>query len=81
MFGSVSIPIAGASSPLNITAVNQGPANVYVQGVTWNGVPVTGISVPYASLIQGGVLEFTMSPTPASARAPKPHASLRASKA
>ena len=67
-FGAVSIALDGAASPLNITTVNQGPANVYVQGVTWNGAPVTGVTVPYASLMAGGVLEFTMSPVPTTGR-------------
>ena len=66
LFGSVSIALDGAPAPLNITTVNQGPANVYVQGVTWNGVPVEGITMPYSKLMAGGVLEFTMGPTPAS---------------
>jgi putative alpha-1,2-mannosidase len=69
LFGAVSIPLNGGAAALNITTVNQGPANVYVQGVSWNGAPVTGISVPYSALMAGGVLEFTMGPAPASSSA------------
>ena len=64
-FGAVAIPVS-ASAWLNITTVNQGPANVYVQAVMWNGVPVAGVTVPYGSLMEGGVLEFTLGATPAS---------------
>ena len=65
LFANVSITLDGAAAPLTIFAVNQGPANVYVQGVTWNGAAVAGVSVPYATLMKGGVLSFTMGPTPA----------------
>ena len=65
LFGNVSITIDGASQPLMIVALNQGPANVYVHAVEWNGVPLPGVTVPYASLMQGGVLQFTMAATPA----------------
>jgi predicted alpha-1,2-mannosidase len=65
LFGNVSITIDGASQPLTIVALNQGPANVYVHAVEWNGVPLPGVTVPYASLMQGGVLQFTMASTPA----------------
>lgn len=54
----------GASQPLVITSVNNSAANVFVQRVTWNGVAVTGVAVAHADLIQGGVLEFDMGPTP-----------------
>lgn len=66
LFANVTIAIDGTASPLIISAVNQGPLNAYVQGVTWNGMPVTGVYVAYADLMAGGVLEFTMGPAPAS---------------
>jgi putative alpha-1,2-mannosidase len=47
--------------------VNQSPTNVYVQGVTWNGVAVAGVSVSYFDIIKGGTLQFTMGPRPPSA--------------
>ena len=62
-FASVVIPIDGAAQPLTINAVNQGPDNVYVAAATWNGAPVDGVRLHYSDLMQGGVLEFTMSPT------------------
>ena len=66
LFATVVVALDGAARPLTIRAVNQGPSNVYVTGVTWNGAPVTGVAVPHAALVQGGDLVFTMSPTPAS---------------
>ena len=65
LFGSVSIAIDGAAQPLTISTIGQCPNCVYVQKVTWNGAPVTGISVAYADLMQGGVLQFTLAATPA----------------
>jgi putative alpha-1,2-mannosidase len=66
LFANVSIAIDGAAQPLTIIAINQAPENVYVTAVTWNGAPVSGVSLPYASLMQGGTLQFTMAATPAS---------------
>jgi predicted alpha-1,2-mannosidase len=68
LFGSVSIDV-GAAQPLVISAAGQCPSCVYVTGVTWNSVPVVGVSVAYADLMQGGELAFTMSATPAAADA------------
>ena len=63
LFARVELAIDGAAGPLIISAVNQGPENVYVAGVTWNGVAVDGVTVPYAALMEGGTLEFSMSST------------------
>jgi putative alpha-1,2-mannosidase len=67
LFARVELTLDGAAAPLVVSAVNQAPANVYVAGVTWNGAPVDGVAVPYAALMQGGTLEFTMSATMAGA--------------
>jgi putative alpha-1,2-mannosidase len=67
LFGAVSITIDGAASPLVITAANQGPTTPYVQTLTWNGAAVTGVTVPYAQLMQGGTLAFSMGQQPAMA--------------
>ena len=69
LLGSVTLALDGAAQPLTIVALNQGPNNVYVTGVTWNGVPVAGISLKYADLMQGGTLQFTMAATPTAAGA------------
>ena len=66
LFGSVSIDV-NATRPLVISALNQAPENVYVTGVTWNGAPVSGVSVKYSDLMAGGTLQFTMSATPTAA--------------
>jgi putative alpha-1,2-mannosidase len=63
IFARVEIPVDGGAT-LAITAVNQGPNNVYVTGVTWNGASVAGVTVPYAALMQGGTLQFTMAAQP-----------------
>ncbi len=44
--------VVGSGAPLIISAVNQGPSNVYVQAVTWRGVPVPGVTVAYPDLMQ-----------------------------
>ena len=69
LFANVTMAIDGAAAPFTVSAVNQGPANVYVQSVTWNGAPVQGVNIAYADIMQGGVLQFTMGATPASPEA------------
>lgn len=71
LFANVSIGLPGGKT-LIVTALNQGPANVYVQGARWNGAPVAGVALSYAALMQGGTLEFTMGPAPASPDAWRP---------
>ena len=66
LFATVSIATA-TGQPLIISAVNQSPTNVYVQSVTWNGAAVSGVSVSYFDIMQGGKLQFTMGPAPAEA--------------
>lgn len=63
LFANVTIAVDNGAT-LTIAAVNQAPANVYVQGVTWNGAAVSGVNVAYADLMAGGVLQFTMGPAP-----------------
>ncbi len=64
LFANVTITIDGASAPLSVVALNQGPGNVYVTGVTWNGAAVSGVNVAYSDLMKGGALVFTLSGTP-----------------
>ena len=64
MFATVTMVSGDPETPLVISAKNQGPANVYVQGLTWNGKAVAGVEVQYSDLMKGGVLEFTMGPKP-----------------
>lgn len=49
---------------LEILAVNNGKANVYVDSVTFNGRPIGLNSVPYSELMKGGKLVFTMKGQP-----------------
>ena len=50
----------GAAGPLKVVAVNQGPGNVHVESVSWNGAPVNGVNVAYKDLMKGGTLTFVM---------------------
>jgi putative alpha-1,2-mannosidase len=65
LFSAVSLTLPGGRT-LNVTALNNCADCVYVQSVTWNGTPLTGMRVAYAQLAQGGALVFTMSETPPS---------------
>jgi predicted alpha-1,2-mannosidase len=64
LFANVTVTPDDGSSPFIISAVNQGPNNVYVKQVTWNGQVINGVRVSINDLLKGGVLEFTMSNTP-----------------
>ena len=64
LFANVTLALDGRAS-LSVIALNQGPANVYVQAASWNGVPISGVTMPHSELIKGGVLQFTMGPAPA----------------
>lgn len=63
LFANVTILVDGGA-PITVSAVNQGPGRPYVTGVTWNGAPVAGVTVPYSALMQGGTLQFTMAAAP-----------------
>jgi putative alpha-1,2-mannosidase len=60
LFAEVDITIDGAAGPLKVVAVNQGPGNVHVESVSWNGAPVNGVNVAYKDLMKGGTLTFVM---------------------
>ncbi|MBM4152263.1 MAG: glycoside hydrolase family 92 protein [Kiritimatiellaceae bacterium] len=47
-----------------IVARNQSPENVYIQSATWNGRPHTTCWLAHQELVQGGVLELQLGPTP-----------------
>ncbi len=47
-----------------ITAAAAGPTNLYIQGVTLNGVPLPHPVIRHADLERGGTLAFTMGATP-----------------
>ena len=40
------------------------PGDVYIQAVTFNGVPVTVPRIDHAELVRGGVLHYTLGPSP-----------------
>jgi predicted alpha-1,2-mannosidase len=75
LFANVTVAVRGrAATHLTVLAANQAPDHPFVQAVTWRGQPVAGVTVDYADLMQGGVLEFTMGPQPAQAPAAAPAA-------
>ena len=51
-------------SKLTITAENNGPENVYIQSVTFNGQPHERTWLDREALQQGGTLTFVMGPNP-----------------
>ncbi len=54
----------GGGRQLHIVAPGTSAENCYVQSVTFNGEPVTASHIPFASLAQGGTLQFNMGPAP-----------------
>lgn len=49
---------------LEIKTTNQSAKNVYVKSVKLNGKTITGFKLHFSEIIEGGVLEFTMSSKP-----------------
>jgi putative alpha-1,2-mannosidase len=66
LFEDVTIQIATSPTPvmLHITAVNQGPDNVYVHQIQLNGKVLVEGQIKYKDLVRGGELRFTMSNVP-----------------
>jgi putative alpha-1,2-mannosidase len=71
---------ASSGATLVVSALNQSPTNVYVQGVALNGQAVGlgasapagaggGVVVSYSDLMLGGELVFTMGPAPPTKKA------------
>lgn len=48
-----------------IRGLNNGPKNKYVKSVNLNGTPLKTPFISHADIMNGGILEFTMSPAPA----------------
>ncbi|AMR31173.1 sugar hydrolase [Mucilaginibacter sp. PAMC 26640] len=51
----------GGGKTFNITVKNQSEKNVYVQKITLNGKPLTGLSINHADIMNGGEMVFFMS--------------------
>jgi len=66
LFSRVEITLGGGSESkkLIIEANNNGPNNMFVHAVRWNGVALKQNLVPYASLMAGGTLSFDMADKP-----------------
>lgn len=54
----------GNGKKLQIVAKDNSVQNIYVQNVTLNGEPYSKSYIDYPTLMQGGLLEFQMGPTP-----------------
>ena len=54
----------GRGRRLVIEASGNGPRNLYVQSVSWNGEPWHDSWIDHARLVQGGTLVFEMGPAP-----------------
>lgn len=63
LFARVSLALPGQKR-LVVEAKNNGPSNVYVRSATFNGTPLTGTTIEYSLLMQGGTLSFDMSDKP-----------------
>jgi predicted alpha-1,2-mannosidase len=51
----------GNGKTFNITVKNQSEKNVYVQKITLNGKPLTGLSINHSDIMNGGEMVFYMS--------------------
>lgn len=52
--------VTSAVAPPFLLPCHRDCAVLFLQSVTWNGTPITGISISYFDLMQGGTLQFTM---------------------
>lgn len=53
----------GTGKTLSVIAENQSAENIYVQGVTLNGVRLQAPSITHAQIANGGTMVFTMGPS------------------
>lgn len=60
----VEIDLGRASARLRIVAKNLSAQNQYVKSVTFNGVPVNGVTIRHEDLVRGGELIFEMCAEP-----------------
>lgn len=63
LFDEVTLRLAG-SKVFTIRVNGQSPQNTYIQSATLNGKPYTKCYIDYQDVVQGGVLELTLSDQP-----------------
>ncbi|SFQ54728.1 alpha-1,2-mannosidase, putative [Amycolatopsis arida] len=63
LFTRATVHLPGENE-LVISAPNNGPRNIYVQGLRVNGTPHTSVTLPHSAIASGGLLEFDMGPEP-----------------
>lgn len=68
VFGSPLIDKAvlqvGSGRELVVTALNNSPENIYIQGVRFNGKPLNDFYIRFEDIKKGGTLEFKMGSAP-----------------
>ncbi len=67
LFDSITIHLDDryfAGKKLIISTKNQGPENIYIQSVTFNGKPINNCWIYQQNLVQGGTLTFTLGSEP-----------------
>ncbi|MFB9864407.1 GH92 family glycosyl hydrolase [Rufibacter immobilis] len=68
VFGSPAVKSATLTLPsgkvLELSAPNNSPQNIYIQGITFNGKPYSRLYILYKDLMEGGRLEFEMGNKP-----------------
>ncbi len=63
LFRKLTLQLADGKN-LTVEAVNNSPANVYVQSIEWNGSLLQRTKIYHAELIKGGTLRFVMGNSP-----------------
>ena len=59
----MTLNLAGGKT-FTVEAHGLSQANKYVQSITLNGQPVTGLKIAHADVMRGGTLVFEMGPQP-----------------
>lgn len=63
LFDEVTLRLTGGKV-FTIRVKGQSPQNTYIQSATLNGKPYTKCYIDYQDVVQGGVLELTLSDQP-----------------
>lgn len=63
LFGEASLDL-GNGKTFIVEALNNAPANRYIQSASLNGIPITRTWLSHKEIINGGILSFKMGPEP-----------------
>ena len=64
LFDRVAITV-GEGKKLVVIAKRESAKSAYIHGVTWNGVPHTGLQIAHADISKGGTIVFQLGDAPA----------------